>query len=290
MSVKIMGGVWTLDLKANKLLVLLAMADHADDDGNNVFPSINLIAWKTGYSDKQVRRIIKALLKDGLLKMEKESKGRFANSYSIHLDKGKPKPPREIEPSQNVRDEYAKPSQDVQVQPGQNGSVAHSQPGHFDPVNLDIAMSTKPSLEPSIKESARLPKSDPVFSLIACEAFGIESKVSEPNVRGRINGLCKTARTTFEDQFGRMDEEKLCNAIKEFYKDCDKQNWQRPTGRGTFGSRFAGFLQKRAKAAKNKVIALPVNGTNETPTAEEIEMKKLVEAGISQLAEKMRGA
>lgn len=35
MSVKQMALVWDLDLPPNKRLVLLAYADHADDDGDN---------------------------------------------------------------------------------------------------------------------------------------------------------------------------------------------------------------------------------------------------------------
>lgn len=61
MSVKVMGRVWELDLPANEKFVLLALADHADHDGNNVFPGLELIAFKTGYTTQQVRRIERKL-------------------------------------------------------------------------------------------------------------------------------------------------------------------------------------------------------------------------------------
>lgn len=67
MSVKVMGRVWELDLPANEKFVLLALADHADHDGNNVFPGLELIAFKTGYTTQQVRRIERKLEKRGIL-------------------------------------------------------------------------------------------------------------------------------------------------------------------------------------------------------------------------------
>lgn len=92
MSVKIMGQVWDLDLPHNKLIVLLAMADHADHQGSNVYPSQGLIAWKTGYSIRTIRRIIKSLEKDGLLVLESENTGS-TKRYSIDISKGKHKKP-----------------------------------------------------------------------------------------------------------------------------------------------------------------------------------------------------
>ena len=67
MSVKIMGQVWDLDMPPNKKFVLLAYADHADHAGNNVFPSVAMISRKTGYGERQIKRIKQDLIKDGYL-------------------------------------------------------------------------------------------------------------------------------------------------------------------------------------------------------------------------------
>lgn len=87
MSAKISGQVWDLELPAAKRLVLLAMADHADHLGNNVFPSVGLVAWKTGYSVKQTRRIIHSLVSDGLLVAVKKPRGQVV-VYRIDLGAG----------------------------------------------------------------------------------------------------------------------------------------------------------------------------------------------------------
>lgn len=96
MSARTVGEVWELDLPANKKLVLLAMADHADHDGRNVFPSVGLIAWKTGYSERQVQRIIHEMTTDGLLMVVSAEKGKTV-VYNINVKAGQQKPKYQAE-------------------------------------------------------------------------------------------------------------------------------------------------------------------------------------------------
>ena len=67
MSGKVSGWVWDLDLPQNEKYVLLAYADHADHEGRNVFPSVGLVARKTGYSHRSIQRIVKDLKEKGYL-------------------------------------------------------------------------------------------------------------------------------------------------------------------------------------------------------------------------------
>jgi len=67
MSVKVMGLVWDLELPRNEKFILLAYADHANHEGKNVFPSVKLIAKKTGYDHRSVQRITRKLENRGLL-------------------------------------------------------------------------------------------------------------------------------------------------------------------------------------------------------------------------------
>jgi len=67
MSVKLMGQVYDSDLPRNEKNILLAYADHADHDGNNIYPSVDRIAWKTGYDPRMVQKITKLLTKKGVL-------------------------------------------------------------------------------------------------------------------------------------------------------------------------------------------------------------------------------
>ena len=78
MSGLVMGLVWELDFNAAakferpEKYVLLAYADHADQNGGGIWPSIDLIAKKTGYSERMVQMITRDLeiagylVRDGL--------------------------------------------------------------------------------------------------------------------------------------------------------------------------------------------------------------------------------
>lgn len=89
MSIEVMSQVWKLELEPAHRIVLLALADHAHDDGTHVFPSIEYTAWKTGYSEAQTRRIIKALVKSEIL--SSTPRPGKTNVYAIHIEKGKRK-------------------------------------------------------------------------------------------------------------------------------------------------------------------------------------------------------
>jgi 5-methylcytosine-specific restriction endonuclease McrA len=87
--------IWGLQLDHPEQSVLVSMADHANDDGLGCFPSLPLIAWKTGYSVRQTRRIIKRLISVKLLvPLQFVSGGRNRpTEYFIDVTKGIKKPP-----------------------------------------------------------------------------------------------------------------------------------------------------------------------------------------------------
>jgi len=93
MSVKQMSRVWDLDLDHAQRLVLLALADHAHDDGGGVRPAVALVAWKTGYSLRSVKRLMASLRKANLITIERQGGGDYPNVYRLCLERGKSKPP-----------------------------------------------------------------------------------------------------------------------------------------------------------------------------------------------------
>ena len=61
MSIRVMSHVWEHSQhKGGDLLLLLAIADHADDHGQ-AFPSIKLLAQKTRMTERNVQLVIKRL-------------------------------------------------------------------------------------------------------------------------------------------------------------------------------------------------------------------------------------
>jgi hypothetical protein len=88
-SAKICGLTWDLDLPREEKYVLLCLADHADHDGNDVFPSVALIAWKTQYSERRVQQFMRRLEERGILVKVKEQFGRGRTmKYRIDLKAG----------------------------------------------------------------------------------------------------------------------------------------------------------------------------------------------------------
>lgn len=135
MSVKQMGMVWDLDLEHAKKYVLLAYADHADDQGYNVYPSLGRIAHKTGYSRDQIRRISRQLVEDDLMVLvaSADPTTRRPAEYRLTLENGK-----ELESFQTRGTGGTTP-------PG-----GPSPPGANDPPPLGAPVPPEPSVEPSL--------------------------------------------------------------------------------------------------------------------------------------------
>lgn len=151
MSVKVMGRVWELELTPAKQIVLLALADHADHDGKNIRPGVPLIAWKTGYSERQVQRIMRELVEEGLLVEVETEKGK-PHVYSLDLSKAVPKSPYEPrKPGRPKTDDKMSPHLD------EKGVTSHekdeSKSGDIASANLTRIRHKE---EPSLKEKDQL--------------------------------------------------------------------------------------------------------------------------------------
>lgn len=92
MSIKIMNLVWDSDLSRDKKYICVALADWANDDGGNIYPAIKRIAWKTGYSETQVRAIINSLVGEGIITRQGISKLN-TNLLQIEIDALPERPP-----------------------------------------------------------------------------------------------------------------------------------------------------------------------------------------------------
>ena len=60
-----------------EMLTALALADHSDDDGKNIYPSIKRIAEKTRQSERTVQRQLRSMEDSGwLILIANENGGR----------------------------------------------------------------------------------------------------------------------------------------------------------------------------------------------------------------------
>lgn len=80
-----MAAVFELEIPATEKLVLLAMADHARDDGTGCYPSVQTLAQKTSQSRRGVQGIMRRLEQAGLIIPSSLSRGRRSTEYRITL-------------------------------------------------------------------------------------------------------------------------------------------------------------------------------------------------------------
>lgn len=152
MSVKQMGMVWEHEFGHGEMIVMLALADHAHDDGTEIRPSVARLAWKTGYEVRQIQRILKHLRDDlGILVLVKRGGGRGnPNVYRFDWTKGVKKTP--FNP-QRVSSETLTSEQRV---------TSAQERVTLEELNGDTAMSPEPSvIEPSVNNTTKVVDGEP---------------------------------------------------------------------------------------------------------------------------------
>lgn len=88
-----MSAVWELDLPRDQKLVLMAFADHADDEGYT-YPSLARVAWKCGYAQtRSVADIVKRLIETETLILVERAHGRTPTLYQVRPHSGEALPP-----------------------------------------------------------------------------------------------------------------------------------------------------------------------------------------------------
>ena len=89
MSVRAMSAVWEKSaMKGAPLLLLLAIADHANDRGHDAYPSIGTLRKKVRLDERQVRRIIRLLEAFGELRTSIGTGPRGTNEYIVVVATG----------------------------------------------------------------------------------------------------------------------------------------------------------------------------------------------------------
>lgn len=130
MSIKLMTQIWEVGpQKQGELLVLLAISDHADDDGY-AWPSMARIAKKARMLERSAQRIVRQLEADGWLTIQTGNGRHGCNQYRINPVQ---ETPSECHPVQETpRPKRQKPRPKVQetpsdVSPEPSGTINNRQ-------------------------------------------------------------------------------------------------------------------------------------------------------------------
>lgn len=74
--------VWELDLPPGEKLVLLALADQANDEGKQCWPSVDTIGHRSGQGERTVRRALASLESQGHL--TRQHRDGTSTQYHVH--------------------------------------------------------------------------------------------------------------------------------------------------------------------------------------------------------------
>lgn len=75
MSIRVMALCWEIPLDPSSKLLLLALADHANEAGRSVYPGNQRLARKISLQVRQTQNLLAHLELHGLIRREKHSKG-----------------------------------------------------------------------------------------------------------------------------------------------------------------------------------------------------------------------
>jgi hypothetical protein len=183
-----MGAVWDADLPRPEKFVLLSYADHAAHDGTSIYPSVERMAWKTGYSERSIQRITRDLEDAGIL-VRDGTGPNGVNKYRIEIS------------NLPGRQPYQRSDQGGdKISPQAQGGVTFCQ-GGGDILSGGVTksaergdkMSPKPSLtvkEPSKNRHCNLSPSQEMFGRLA-ELCQIELDLITQDQRGKLNKVAK---------------------------------------------------------------------------------------------------
>jgi hypothetical protein len=205
MSLKVMTWAWTVRLPPTPKLVLMALADEADDRGF-CFPSQRHLADKCNIDERTVRRMI-ALLRElehvGIEQRFRKDRGRTSNGYRLAFDIPRTNCP-------GVPD-----SADRGERTGTPGGRGHSCPGAPDTVVR--VTTTYPCIYPDLllPDVAHAHASAPVGdgSGGLCFPEGL-SRTQQEALRKMLAGVQKeSAQQVLDELAGRMKATKVRNPI-----------------------------------------------------------------------------
>jgi hypothetical protein len=86
MSIKAMNWAWEQKLPPSSKLILMAIADAADEDGD-CWPKVKTIAKKCGVSDRTVQRVLKEFIGDNLISVTprfSQDRRQVSNNYRLN--------------------------------------------------------------------------------------------------------------------------------------------------------------------------------------------------------------
>lgn len=155
-----MSAVWDIDgIDSSECLVLIALADHADDQGR-CYPSIARLAKRTKLSGRGVQKVISRLIEKGFVTVTPCAGQGGANLYTVTATPEPRSPLNDVHP----RTEFTTPLNHVRKTP---------EPRSPKPSGTVIEPSTTAREAQAHVVAATLSRREQVLTLIGCDTTGM---------------------------------------------------------------------------------------------------------------------
>ena len=126
--------------KKNARLVLLAIADCANDEGRQAYPSMAKLKQKTGLGDRAVTNLVSDLEKLGELEVQRNAGPKGCNLYRVIMTPAEYAPPQNMHPAKNApRTKRQSPPQKTTVPPAESAPGTIKEPSRNRPKKKPIA-------------------------------------------------------------------------------------------------------------------------------------------------------
>lgn len=207
MSIKLMTQVWEIDdpeLNGARLLTLLSLADHADDEGGNCYPSIPRIAKRARVSDRQAKRVIQWLEERGYIQIAEKGNGRgHSTRYRIVL-KGDALSLNTRNKGDVVSSYSHKKHDTVSPIESVKGDTQRVK-GDICDIKGDIAMSPDPPIDPPIDPSEAEGRAAPAAAPTIDPDTAMVWEAWETNMPGVITPKLSDQLNAVIDEYGGRD-------------------------------------------------------------------------------------
>lgn len=169
MSISLMTDVWKLTLQAPRKMVLLALADNANDDGTDCWPSVGKLVEKCSMSERAVQGHLAALEEDGYIKRH-ERLGR-SNKFTIHVDRIRLEILQKVKVLADTPAESAPPAKVTDIPP-QN---LHPSPSNQHDIHTPAEFAPPQSMHPTPAGSAPITTREPSLKTTTTSSDAMES-------------------------------------------------------------------------------------------------------------------
>lgn len=241
MSISVTSSVWkTSKQKNNALLMLLAIADNANDEGW-AYPSIDTLASKVRVTRRNAQKIIDRLEAAGEVVVynrvsTENNEHHYSNTYHLpQYGVANSNPPVELRGEIHKRSSVASDTRVVSPATPESSIEPSSNQKDSAPVAQDATGLA------NVEHPKPPRKRDAVFDTIAEQGFNIQGEDKPAN--GHIAALAKEARAAWTAVMGERDDTRLADALRGFYAQYRDRGVSPPAGRELFGARLLPFLQ-----------------------------------------------